>query len=55
MNRVIILITRFLKLLRSVILETKVTGPKIKMEGYEIGGKTGTGELINDDGQLMID
>ncbi len=34
-------------LLRSVVKETKITGPKVKIEGYEIGGKTGTAELIN--------
>ena len=34
-------------LLRSVVQETKITGPKIRIEGYDIGGKTGTAELIN--------
>ena len=34
-------------LLRSVIQETKITGPKVRIEGYDIGGKTGTAELIN--------
>jgi len=33
-------------LLRSVILETKYTGPNAKIEGYELGGKTGTAELL---------
>tara|TARA_Y100000590_G_scaffold425270_1_gene533079 strand:- start:2761 stop:4419 length:1659 start_codon:yes stop_codon:yes gene_type:complete len=37
----------FNKLLRAVILETKVTGKKVKIEGYEIGGKTGTANLLN--------
>ena len=36
-------------LLRSVIQETKITGPKVRIEGYDIGGKTGTAELINND------
>ena len=34
-------------LLRSVILETKYTGPNAKIEGYELGGKTGTAELLS--------
>ena len=33
-------------LLRSVILETKYTGPNARIEGYELGGKTGTSELL---------
>ena len=32
-------------LLRAVIEESKYTGPRVKNEGYEIGGKTGTAEL----------
>ncbi|MFL2510503.1 MAG: peptidoglycan D,D-transpeptidase FtsI family protein [Alphaproteobacteria bacterium] len=36
-------------LLRSVIQETQITGPKVRIEGYDIGGKTGTAELINGD------
>ncbi len=36
------------ELLRAVILETEWTGPKAKVEGYEVGGKTGTAELIED-------
>ena len=35
----------FLKLLRAVILETKFTGKRVKIPGYEIGGKTGTADL----------
>ena len=35
------------KLLRSVILETEYTGPNAKIEGYELAGKTGTAELLN--------
>ena len=37
----------FNKLLRAVILETKITGKKVKIDGYEIGGKTGTANLLN--------
>ena len=45
----------FLKLLRAVVLETKYTGPRVKVEGYEIGGKTGTAELINEFGNYQKD
>ena len=45
----------FIKLLRAVVLETKYTGPKVKIEGYEIGGKTGTTELRNEFGQYQKD
>ena len=34
------------KLLRSVILETKYTGPNARIKGYELGGKTGTAEQL---------
>ena len=34
------------ELLRAVILETKWTGPRAKVPGYEVAGKTGTAELI---------
>ena len=34
------------ELLKAVILETKWTGPRAKVVGYEVGGKTGTAELI---------
>ena len=34
------------ELLRAVILETKYTGPRAKVAGYEVGGKTGTAELL---------
>ena len=37
-----------LSLLRAVVTETKFTGSQIKIEGYEIGGKTGTADLIKD-------
>ena len=44
-----------LKLLRAVVTETEYTGPRIKIEGYEIGGKTGTAELIDNLGQYQKD
>jgi cell division protein FtsI (penicillin-binding protein 3) len=37
-----------LSLLRAVVTETKFTGSQIKIEGYEIGGKTGTADLVKD-------
>ena len=43
----------FIKLLRAVVLETEYTGPRVKVEGYEVGGKTGTSELINEFGQYQ--
>jgi len=33
-------------LLRSVIVETKYTGPNARIVGYELGGKTGTAEQL---------
>ena len=36
------------KILRAVILESKWTGPRARVQGYEIGGKTGTAELLID-------
>ena len=33
-------------LLRAVIMETKYTGPNARIDGYELGGKTGTAELL---------
>ena len=33
-------------LLKSVVEETKYTGPRIRIDGYDIGGKTGTAELM---------
>ena len=45
----------FLKLLRSVVLKTEYTGPRVKVQGYEIGGKTGTSELINPKGGYYKD
>jgi len=40
----------FLDLLGSVVTKTKITGPKVKLDGYEIGGKTGTAELFSNKG-----
>ena len=40
----------FLSLLNAVITKTEFTGPRVKIDGYMIGGKTGTSELINPDG-----
>jgi len=41
-----------LKLLRAVVLETKFTGKQVKIEGYQIGGKTGTADL-NKNGKYL--
>lgn len=43
------------KLLRAVVTETEYTGPRVKIEGYDIGGKTGTAELLNEFGQYNKD
>ena len=43
----------FLKLLRAAVLETDYTGPRVKINGYEIGGKTGTSELIDKNGRYQ--
>ena len=40
----------FLDLLRSVVTETKFTGPRVKIEGYNLGGKTGTAMLTKKKG-----
>ncbi len=40
----------FLNLLRSVVLKTKFTGPRVKIDGYDIGGKTGTSMMVNKKG-----
>ena len=37
----------FLNLLKSVVLKTEYTGPRVKIHGYEVGGKTGTSDLVN--------
>ena len=36
-----------MNLLNSVVLKTEYTGPRVKIDGYQVGGKTGTSELIN--------
>ena len=38
--------------MRAVILETKWTGPRAKVAGYQVGGKTGTAELLEKKGYL---
>ena len=45
----------FLKLLRSVVTKTTFTGPRVKVEGYDIGGKTGTAMLTNEKGGYYKD
>ena len=45
----------FLKLLKSVVTKTNVAGPNVKIEGYDIGGKTGTAMLVNKKGGYYRD
>lgn len=45
----------FIELLRAVVLETKFTGPRVKIKGYEIAGKTGTAELLDERGRYKKD
>jgi len=45
----------FLSLLNAVVIKTKFTGPRVKIEGYQIGGKTGTSELLNPKGGYYKD
>ncbi len=45
----------FLKLLNSVVLKTEYTGPRVKIEGYDVGGKTGTSEMLNPKGGYYKD
>ena len=45
----------FLSLLNAVITKTEFTGPRVKIDGYDIGGKTGTSELINPEGKYYKD
>ena len=40
----------FTSLLRSVVTDTKFTGKKVQIDGYQIGGKTGTANLLNENG-----
>ena len=39
------------KLLRAVVEESKYTGPRVKIDGFDIGGKTGTAELTDINGK----
>ena len=45
----------FLSLLNAVITKTSFTGPRVKIDGYKIGGKTGTSELIDQKGRYYRD
>jgi len=45
----------FLKLLRSVVTKTTFTGPRVKVKGYDIGGKTGTAMLTKKKGGYYKD
>ena len=45
----------FLSLLNAVIVKTEFTGPRVKIDGYNIGGKTGTTELIDPEGNYYKD
>ncbi len=45
----------FLNLLHSVVIKTEYTGPRVKIDGYEIGGKTGTTELLKPRGGYYKD
>ena len=45
----------FLNLLKAVVYKTEYTGPRVKIDGYEIGGKTGTSELLNPKGGYYKD
>ncbi len=45
----------FLNLLRSVVLKTEYTGSRIRVNGYQVGGKTGTSELLNPNGGYYKD
>ena len=45
----------FLSLLNAVIVKTEFTGPRVKIDGYNIGGKTGTSELIDLEGNYYKD
>ena len=42
-------------LLKAVIEESEYTGPRVKIKGYDIGGKTGTSELTNSIGDYDKD
>ena len=36
-------------------MKTDYTGPRVKIDGYNIGGKTGTSELLNPEGGYFKD
>ena len=42
-------------LLKAVVEESKYTGPRVKIDGYEIGGKTGTAEITDNKGSYNND
>ena len=39
--------------MNAVISKTKFTGPRVNIDGYNIGGKTGTTELIDSSGRYI--
>ena len=45
----------FLNLLNAVVVKTKYTGSRVKVDGYHVGGKTGTSELLNPKGGYYKD
>ncbi len=45
----------FLELLRSVVTKTTFTGPRVDVKGYNIGGKTGTANIVNENGGYYKD
>ncbi len=45
----------FINLLNSVVLKTEYTGPRVRVEGYSVGGKTGTSELLDPNGEYFKD
>lgn len=45
----------FLGLLSAVVSKTEFTGPRVKIDGYQIGGKTGTSELLDPKGGYYKD
>ena len=42
-------------LLKAVVEESKYTGPRVKIDGYQIGGKTGTSEIPDNNGNYNSD
>ena len=41
--------------MNAVVSKTKFTGPRVNIDGYNIGGKTGTTELIDSSGRYYKD